>query len=131
MRLSFLKKHCPKSHFELVKFNNGADTYCNKEDTRVEGPWSFGIKPAKRNVKGDLKRRNAELIAMGAEKAVAEGIIPIGNYLQVKKNLDSYALATKDPVTTDTVRGVWIYGPSGIGKSSYAREHYPNAYPKC
>jgi len=49
-----LKKICSKAHFEQVKFNNGADDYCMKEDTRVEGPWSFGVKPARRNVKGDV-----------------------------------------------------------------------------
>lgn len=45
-RITALKKIDSKAHFELVKINNGADTYCMKEETRVEGPWSFGIKPA-------------------------------------------------------------------------------------
>jgi len=44
-RLAKLKKHCSKAHFEVVKINNGAHNYCMKEDTRVEGPWEFGIKP--------------------------------------------------------------------------------------
>lgn len=44
-RISFLKKLCPRSHFEPVKINNGAHTYCMKEDTRVEGPYEFGTKP--------------------------------------------------------------------------------------
>lgn len=48
-RLSYLKKYCARSHFEVVKFNNGADKYCMKEDTRVEGPWEFGEKPVRRN----------------------------------------------------------------------------------
>lgn len=52
VRLAHLKKICPKSHFEIVKVNNGADDYCNKEDTRVEGPWEFGLKPARLNKKG-------------------------------------------------------------------------------
>lgn len=57
--------------------NNGADTYCNKEDTRVTGPWSFGVAPAKRNKRGDVARRNKEIIEMGVVKAVDEGYITI------------------------------------------------------
>jgi hypothetical protein len=44
-RISALKKHCPKAHFEVVRINNGAHEYCMKEDTRLEGPWEYGIKP--------------------------------------------------------------------------------------
>lgn len=82
--MAHLKKVCRFSHFQEVKINNGADEYCNKEDTRVEGPWSFGVRPARRNKKGDLKRRNAELLEMGAEEAVKEGIIDITKYKQAK-----------------------------------------------
>lgn len=27
-------------------------------------------------------------------------------------------------------RGVWVYGPSRTGKSTWARKHYPDAYDK-
>jgi len=57
-RLAGMKKVCSHSHFEPVKFNNGADEYCNKEETRLEGPWTFGIRPARRNLKGDTARWN-------------------------------------------------------------------------
>lgn len=53
MRISALKKHCSKAHFETVKVNNGADRYCMKEDTRVAGPWEFGVKPVRVNNKHD------------------------------------------------------------------------------
>ena len=58
VRMAHLKKHCGVSHFEIVKINNGADEYCNKEDTRLDGPWSFGVRPARRNQKGDVARLN-------------------------------------------------------------------------
>lgn len=79
-RISWFKTHCSKSHFEFVKYNNGADEYCNKEDTRLEGPFSFGVRPAQRNKKGDVKRRNAELLEIGVTKAVEEGLIPLSSY---------------------------------------------------
>lgn len=52
-RASKIKKYDNKLHIEIVKVNNGADTYCMKEDTRLEGPYEFGIKPVKRNSKTD------------------------------------------------------------------------------
>lgn len=48
-----IKKFDNKLHIEKVKVNNGADTYCMKEETRVEGPYTFGVKPIKRNDKHD------------------------------------------------------------------------------
>jgi len=53
-----------------VIINNGADVYCNKDETRLEGPWSFGVRPARKNKHGDTARRNRELMEMGAEEAV-------------------------------------------------------------
>jgi len=44
-KLSALKKICAKAHFKPVLINNGAHDYCMKEDTRVDGPWEFGVKP--------------------------------------------------------------------------------------
>jgi len=60
-----MKKLDSKVHWEPIKVNNGADEYCMKEDTRVEGPWEFGIKPAKRNVKGQTKERNEAILKYG------------------------------------------------------------------
>ena len=48
-----LKKHCPKSHFEMVKKDNGVGAYCMKEQGRLDGPWEYGTKPVKRNSKND------------------------------------------------------------------------------
>jgi len=44
-RCNVIKKIDNKLHIEVVKINNGAHTYCMKEETRLDGPWEFGIKP--------------------------------------------------------------------------------------
>lgn len=71
-RVSALKKYCSRSHFEEVKVNNGAHTYCMKEETRVDGPWEFGTKPVQRNSKQDWeevrdKAKKGDLDSIPAE----------------------------------------------------------------
>ncbi len=72
-----MKKMCSHSHFEAVKHNHGADDYCNKEDTRIEGPWTFGVRPARRNQKGDVARWNKDVLDLGAVEAVDRGYIKV------------------------------------------------------
>ena len=76
-RLTWLKNHDPRAHFEPVLKDNGAAEYCNKESTRIAGPWTFGIRPARRNKAGDVQRRNQELAQMGVVAAVNAGLIRI------------------------------------------------------
>ncbi len=133
VRLTALKKHCAKSHFEPIKINNGADDYCNKEDTRVEGPWTFGVRPARLNTKGDLARRNKELEEMGALAALDAGLIAVKNYDQVKKCLNNIKIdrLAKQKTESDNTRGLWIWGPPGVGKSRYARDNFQDIYLKA
>ncbi len=53
VRLTKLTKLCPHGHFIPIKFDHGADRYCMKDDTRVEGPWEYGTKPVQRSCKED------------------------------------------------------------------------------
>lgn len=129
-RISNLKKICKQSHFEAVKANNGADDYCNKEDTRVEGPWTFGIKPARLNKKGDLKRRNKELLDMGVVKAVTEGLIPVEKFKQIKQSIDLFTLMTHQHDRLTELTNEWHYGETGTGKSRGVRDKYPEAFIK-
>lgn len=68
---------------------------------------------------------------MGAEKAVADGYIQIQDYLKVKKSIDAYKIATVEPSESENVRGTWIYGPPGVGKSRYARDSFTDIYLKA
>lgn len=124
VRLAALKKRCLRSHFEPVKVNNGADDYCMKAETRLEGPWEFGVRPVKRNSKTDWER----VFELAQKGRFTE--IPADIKVKHYRNLQAIS---KDNIVVqdkDHLRGVWIWGRSGIGKSRKAREDYPNAYPK-
>ena len=130
-RLASLKKHDTRAHFQEVKRDNGASDYCLKEETRVEGPWEFGLKPARKNVKGETKERNLKILELGPEKCVEEGLIHIKEYIKVKQCVDSYRLNTIQVQDATDVRGTWIWGPPGVGKSHKARADHPGAYLKA
>ena len=105
VRLSALKKHDSRAHFEPVKRDNGASDYCLKQETRLDGPWEFGVKPARKNFKGETAARNARILEIGVEKCVEEGLIHMKEYLKLKQCVDAYRLNTTEPKDSDDVRG--------------------------
>lgn len=123
--MTSLKRYDANCHYERVNYDNGADRYCMKEETRVEGPWEFGIKPVKRDSKHDW-----EEVRTKAKQGRLEEL-PADIYVQHYSNLTKIKkdnLVTKD--LDQLCRGTWIYGPSGIGKSRKARQDFPDHYPK-
>ena len=125
VRKSALIKHCKHTDYTPVKIDNGASNYCLKADTRVEGPWEFGIKPVRLNNKTDW----ADVWAKAKEGKLEEipDYIRVTHYNKLKSITKDYAQVEGQ---AGDVKGIWIYGPAGIGKSRYAREKWPNAYKK-
>ena len=124
VRLAHYKKHLPQAHCEPVLVDNGVDKYCMKQETRVDGPWEYGEKPIQRN-----SRKDWEAVFLKAKQGRIEEIpadIRVRCYSQLKK-IEKDHLVIRD---ASDVRGVWIYGKSGYGKSRLARRDYPDAYPK-
>jgi hypothetical protein len=122
-RLSHYKNTLPAAHCEPA-IGDKAREYCQKTESRVEGPWEYGTKPLQRNSKADW-----EEVYTNAKRGRLEDIpadIRVRCYSQLKK-IEKDHLVVKD---SDHLRGVWIYGPSGVGKSRSARRDYPDAYPK-
>ena len=56
-RITAMKKVCKHTHWEPVNKDNGAADYCMKEDTRVEGPWTYGERPLDMTRSEDNKKR--------------------------------------------------------------------------
>lgn len=80
-RLTALKKVCSHTHWTVVDTKDSAWKYCHKEDTRVEGPWEFGSRPLRQNVKGESAEARAEKNLLLLERPlgdlVKEGTISI------------------------------------------------------
>lgn len=119
-----IKKHDSRLHIEIVKVNNGADSYCMKEETRVDGPWEFGVKPVKRNSKTDWAEvfQNAKI---GNLDAIPDDI-KVKHYGNLKKIEKDHLVL----IDHDDLRGEWLWGRSGVGKSRIARAENPDFYPK-
>jgi len=100
------------------------ENYCSKESTRLEGPHEFGSRPFRRNSKLDWEEARTL-----AKKGEFEKI-PAQIHITCFQSLKKIHAENQKPNQTPDVRGVWIYGPPGVGKSHYARERYPLAYSK-
>lgn len=87
--------------------------YCQKLDTRVDGPFTYGTSPVISRVNYDAA---LELAKEGRIYEITPRLV-ISNYVNLKKIAHDHTTAR----TTDNVRGIWIWGPPGSGKSHYAR----------
>lgn len=100
--------------------------YCSKEDTRIEGPVERGKRPrayTRVDTGSSAKRVSTDYSAalQLAKEGKFEDIDPslqIRNWSNLAKIHGFYAEAIETP----ECRGLWIYGPPGWGKSTYARE---------
>lgn len=112
--------HCEPSR------SAAADKYVWKEETAVAGTrFEIGEKPFKRNCKTDW-----DVVKQKAINGNIDDIDP-QVYIQHYRTLKQIAMDHMvKPDNLDRCCGIWIYGPPGVGKSHYAREHYGNAYLK-
>ena len=71
----------------MVKKDNGVAAYTMKEETRLEGPWEFGVKPVKRNNKDDWEEVKANAMAGNLDKIPADIFVKhYGNLRQIAKD---------------------------------------------
>lgn len=110
------KKVNPKIHFEKCKSEEASMDYVQKEETRVDGPQEYGEKPfhANRKVDWDAVWEKAKQGKVDEIQASVRFI----HYNKIKAIAKDY-MKFEDK---DHLRGIWIWGKPGTGKSRWARD---------
>lgn len=118
------KDNLKQVHFEGAVDVEASIAYCQKEESRVEGPWQFGdlkvnqMSYARKCVKELAKRTPDEL---------ADALTPF-QFNQTLKAIESYRLLTTEGYPGPR-EGFWLYGDPGVGKTRYVRAFNPYMKP--
>lgn len=129
MRLSALKKVNKDIHWEPSR-SEAANKYVMKEETRVDGPWEFGSEP-----KFGAPKKKEKIDWEDVWNKACEGRInEINPYVRIIHYAKLKAIE-KDHLkvnNSDHLRGIWIHGEFGTGKSRWFRDNIPQEklYPK-
>lgn len=115
-----------QAHCEVARDPSAADAYCQKEDSAIAGTrFQLGEKPFDPSSSADWVA-----VKSAAKEGRLDDIPPevfVRHYSSLRRIAKDYMVA---PPSLESVCGVWIHGPPGVGKSHKARVDYPNAYDK-
>ncbi|AXQ65295.1 MAG: putative viral replication protein [Circular genetic element sp.] len=116
---SAVSKQIPKSFIEVAKCDDLPNrVYCSKGGNYAEfGEIRKPTDQGKRNDLLDIKNRLEDGEDM---KTIASD--HFGSFLRYSRGMREYALLHMPEYNHDCVRGVWIHGPPGTGKSHCVRE---------
>ncbi len=128
-RITTVKAILPNAHLEIMEGTpQQASNYCKKDGAYRE--WGQHPKTARQGAAANLLAKWEESYAHAIN----------GDFGLIRKDMlikfyAAYKRIRQDnptkPPTLDVKRNFWIVAPSGYGKSTYAREQYPDYYDKA
>lgn len=113
------------AHFEPRRGSQKqAQDYCSKEDTRVEGPWTYG------EAKHQGERTDLAAVKQDIDEGASNKDLWQEHHPTMVRYHKAYAVykRTTAPKRSWAMEIVVYVGPSGTNKSKTAYEAYPDAY---
>ena len=127
IRFETIKNLLPMAHIEK---RNGtkkqAFEYCTKIDTRLHGFWEFGDRPDFNNSSESKKSKKEEFLLAVNNGASDRELLLNFPTIFTKKLVDEYRNVLGINLNQDIrdIKVTYIFGLSGVGKSSYIRRMY-------
>ena len=104
-----------------------AIAYCNKNETRLLGPFMGGeLHTSEQGRRSDLETIRSKLAEKRGLKEIADD--HFGDFVRYHRGFKEYRLLCGMLQRTWKTEVIILVGKTGIGKSRYCQEHYPNAY---
>lgn len=126
MRLSAWKKIFPGDHIEQMRGNfEQNDAYCSKQSELT----TFGTRPMGNGKRRDLSVFCQRVISREPLRDISLSMPTV--FVQYHNGLTKLASYAVQPYEHETVRGYWLYGVPGAGKSHYARTRFSDIYIKA
>lgn len=111
-----MKRTFPRAHIERARNYSQLEAYCGKAKTRIGEPWEFGKKP-RQGERTDLAAIGIDIVS-GAKTSSDIAKEQPEFYIKYHRGLKAleYEIAKHREVKPINI---WIFGPAGVGKSSY------------
>lgn len=126
-RFSWIKRRLPRAYLAPRKGSRTqARDYCFKE---CDNPVEFG------RFKEDRQGQRNDILAI--KRKIDEGYCELdlyeehmGSMLRYGRGFRRYMLLKRAKIEPGPCKVLWIYGPTGSGKTRWAKESYPDYYEK-